>query len=64
MTPQSAIHGLMVEFAEPAQILEATRRAWNEGYRNMDAYTPYPVEGVAAALGLKKNRVPSIVFVG
>jgi hypothetical protein len=64
MKPETAIHGLMIEFAEPAQILEATRRAWNEGYRDMDAYTPYPVEGVAAALGLKKNRIPSVVFVG
>lgn len=64
MKPQPAIHGLMVEFAEPVQILEATRKAWNQGYRNMDAYTPYPVDGVAAALGLKKNRIPSVVFVG
>ncbi len=64
MKPQPVIHGLIIEFAEPAQILEATRKAWNEGYRNMDAYTPYPVDGVAAALGLKKNRIPSVVFVG
>jgi hypothetical protein len=64
MKPQPAIHGLIIEFAEPVQILEATRKAWNEGYRNMDAYTPYPVEGVAAALGLKRNRIPSVVFVG
>ncbi|HEX3997866.1 MAG TPA: DUF3341 domain-containing protein [Pirellulales bacterium] len=59
-----ALHGLMLEFAEPAKILEATRSAWNAGYREMDAYTPYPVGGLAQCLGLKRNWIPSIVFFG
>lgn len=58
------LHGLMIEFVEPDQILDATRQAWNAGYRQMDAYTPYPVAGLPAALGLKRNWIPSIVFFG
>jgi Protein of unknown function (DUF3341) len=40
------------------------RRARQEGYRNMDAYTPYPVEGLSEELGLTRSRVPFVVLVG
>ena len=46
------------------QILAATRRARQAGYRDMDAYTPYPVEGLAEELGLTRTRVPFVVLVG
>jgi len=55
-------YGLMAEFETAEQILEATRRARAVGYREMDAYTPYPVEGLAAELGLPRTRVPFVVL--
>lgn len=58
------LHGLVVEFEKPEDVLQATRRAWEAGYREMDAYTPYPVEGLAAALGMRQTRLPSMVFIG
>ena len=30
----------------------------------MDAYTPYSVEGLAAALGMRRSPIPSVVFIG
>ena len=30
----------------------------------MDAYTPFPVEGLAQAMGLKRNMVPFITLLG
>jgi hypothetical protein len=54
----------MAEFVTPQQVLDATRRAAQEGYRQMDAYTPYPVEGLATELGLPRTRVPFVVLVG
>jgi hypothetical protein len=60
----STLYGLAVEFEKPGDVLEATRTAWEAGYREMDAYTPYPVEGLSVALGMKRTRLPSIVFVG
>jgi hypothetical protein len=59
-----ALHGLMLEFADPDHVLAATRAAWNSGYRDMDAYTPYPIAGLPAALGLRRNWIPAIVFFG
>ena len=63
MKPRTPIYGLMAEFETPQQILSATRRARLAGYRDMDAYTPYPVEGLSAELGLPRTRVPFVVFV-
>jgi len=54
----------MAEFETAEQILAAVRRSRQEGYRNMDAYTPYPVEGLSEELGLTRSWVPFVVLVG
>jgi hypothetical protein len=59
-----AIWGALGEFATAEQLLAATRQAREAGYRRMDAYSPYPVEGLAAELGMKRSRIGSIVLVG
>jgi hypothetical protein len=61
---RSEVYGLLAEFAAPAEVLEATRRAYDHGYRMMEAYTPFPVEGLAEALGFHRNRIPAVVFIG
>jgi hypothetical protein len=58
------IYGLMAEFESPEDLIEATQGAYDRGYRMMEAYTPFPVEGVAEALGFHRNRVPRTVFAG
>lgn len=63
MKPRTAIHGLMVEFATAQEVLHATTSAYQTGYREMDAYTPYTVAGLAEALGMKRTRIPSIVLI-
>jgi hypothetical protein len=52
----------MAEFDEPEPLLEAARRAHAEGYRQMDAYTPMPVEGLAEAIGFRTSMVQRLVF--
>ena len=68
MTNQSTaiegIYGLMAEFESPEDLIEATRGAYDQGYRMMEAYTPFPVEGLAEALGFHSNRVPRTVLLG
>ncbi len=58
------VFGLMAEFQTPAALLHATREARGAGYVRLDAYSPFPVEGLAEAVGLKKNRVSFIVLGG
>ena len=64
MNAAATLHGLMVEFDNADAILAATRRAREAGYRRMDAYTPYPVHGLAEELGLRKTNIPFVVLVG
>jgi hypothetical protein len=54
----------MAEFETAEEVLRATRQARQAGYRVMDAYTPYPVEGLATELELPRTRVPFVVLVG
>ena len=58
------LHGVMAEFQNPAELLEATHRAYAAGYREMDAYTPLPIHGLAEALGFHKTGVPLAVLIG
>jgi Protein of unknown function (DUF3341) len=57
-------YGLMAEFDTAEQLLAAAERAYDAGFRNMDAYSPFPVEGLADAIGFRKTAVPLIVLVG
>jgi hypothetical protein len=58
------IHGLMAEFEDPNDLVAATRRARNQGYRRMDAYSPLPIEELHDALGMHHTRLPLIVLIG
>lgn len=62
MSASSSVFGLMAEFSETGTLLKAAREAHDAGYRNMDAFTPFPVEGLAENLGRKKSKVPLIVL--
>lgn len=57
-------YGLLAEFLTPEALLAATKRAYAVGYRRMDAYTPFPVEGLAEALGSRSTAIPAIVLGG
>jgi hypothetical protein len=57
------LHGLIAEFDEPGKVLAGARAAYEAGYRKMDAYTPFAVEDLAEALGMKKTAVPAITLV-
>jgi len=58
------LYGVMGEFAAPDALLAAAHIAYEEGYRKMDAYSPFPIEGLAEAIGFHKNRLPLIVLIG
>ena len=58
------MYGLIAEFDNPEALVAAAHRAFAEGFRKMDAYSPFPVEGLAEALGFHRTRVPLIVLSG
>jgi hypothetical protein len=54
----------MAEFDNAQGLLTATQQAHEAGYRHMDAFSPFPVEGLAEALGFHRTRMPLIVLLG
>ncbi len=60
----SPIWGLLAEFESPQELLDATRKTRAAGYTRVDAYTPFPIEEIAEALGHHHSRVPLIVLAG
>jgi Protein of unknown function (DUF3341) len=60
----TAVWGMLAEFESPQQLVSAAKRAHEQGYRQMDAYTPFPVPEVSEALGSHKNRVPLLCLLG
>jgi hypothetical protein len=64
MNDKETIYGLIAEFANDREILAAAKTAYDHGYRRMDAFTPFPVEGLPEALGRKRTFVPLIVLAG
>jgi hypothetical protein len=58
------LYGLMAEFDNPDTLVAASRRAHQEGYRMLDAYTPFPIEELHEAIGVHHTKVPLMVLVG
>jgi hypothetical protein len=61
---KSSIYGLIAEFDSPDALVAAARSAFAAGFRKMDGYSPFPVDGLSEALGFHRTRVPLIVLIG
>ena len=64
MPVRPPIYGLLAEFDNPTDLIQAASRTREEGYRKLDAYAPFPIEGLAEALGFRRTRLPLIVLIG
>ena len=62
--PRSHIYGLLAEFETPHQLAAATWAARSQGYRCMDAFSPFAIEEVSNALDFRSTRVPLVVLIG
>ena len=58
------IYGIMAEFDSASDLVAAARKTHEAGYRKIDAYSPFPVEELAEAIGFHKNRVPLVTLIG
>jgi Alternative complex III, ActD subunit len=64
MSARPPIYGLMAEFSDVSELIRAIRRTREEGYRQMDAFTPFPVEELAEELEVHHDRLPLLVLIG
>ena len=61
---QKRIYGLVAEFENADQLMNAANRAREAGYRSVDAFSPMPIEGLAEAIGFHSTRLPLVVLAG
>jgi hypothetical protein len=54
----------MAEFDNADALLKAAQRTYDEGYRRMDAYSPFPIHGLAEAVGYRHRILPWLVLAG
>ncbi|HET9063205.1 MAG TPA: DUF3341 domain-containing protein [Candidatus Binatia bacterium] len=64
MSGDARLYGLVAEFDSPQALMDGVKEAYEHGYRQMDAYSPFPIEGLAEEMGFTKNRLPLLVLIG
>ncbi|HZL32030.1 MAG TPA: DUF3341 domain-containing protein [Pseudolabrys sp.] len=57
-------HVVIAQFSEADALLEAARESQREGTNVLDAFTPFPVEGMAELLGATSTRLRVVMAIG
>lgn len=64
METRAEIYGVTGEFEDEEQLLAAAHGAYEAGYRDLDAFSPFPVEGLDEAIGFRQTRLPLVILAG
>lgn len=59
-----ALYGVAAEFTDAAALLTAAQRSYQAGWRDLDAYSPFPIEGLAQAIGGIDSPIPALTLGG
>ena len=62
MATNGSKYGLLAEFDTPAATMQAAEKVRDAGFRRWDVFTPYPVHGLDAAMGLGNSKVGWFTF--
>src|ERR1700751_1716030 len=58
------IYGMMAEFDSATALVEAARATHQAGYQKVDAYSRFPIEGLAEEIGFHRDQGPLVVLIG
>jgi hypothetical protein len=58
------VYGIMAEFDSAQALIDAAKQTHQAGYQKIDAYSPFPIEGLAEEIGFHHNLVPLVVLIG
>lgn len=56
------VFGLMAEFKSPEALIAAAGKLRDHGIQRMDAFSPFPIEGLVEALGRPRTKLPVLIF--
>jgi Alternative complex III, ActD subunit len=57
-------YGVIAEFTDPQELLDAANKAREAGYTELDAYSPFPIHGLSDAIGFHHSRLSAVVLGG
>ncbi|MBM3863249.1 MAG: DUF3341 domain-containing protein [Verrucomicrobia bacterium] len=63
-TTRKRVYGYLAEFSNASTLYKAAEQVRDAGYRKWDCYSPYPIHGLDAAMGIKRSILPWFVFFG
>ena len=63
-TVNKSIYGVLAEFRNPKELVDAAESVQKSGYKNYDTYAPFPIHGMEKAMGIKESPLGWIVLVG
>ena len=61
-TPQSGTYGVMAEFHDAQELLNAANAVREAGYTSVDAFSPFPIHGLSEAIGFRHSRLSAVVL--
>lgn len=64
MADDKRLHAVLAEFDDPQRLLAAVRTLRGHGFARLDAFTPFPIDGLADALGFRDRRVTWLTAAG
>jgi hypothetical protein len=64
MSTDAKLYGLMAEFDSASKLMKAVAKCRDEGFKNWDVHTPFPVHGMDDAMGIRGTRLPFLVLAG
>lgn len=59
---REGLYGVIAEFGDAQTLLDAANATREAGYSSIDAFSPFPIHGLAEAIGFHKTRLSTIVL--
>ena len=59
---REGLYGVIAEFNDAQTLLDAANAVREEGYTDTDAFSPFPIHGLAEAVGFHKSHLSTIVL--
>ena len=60
------LYGILAEFDTPGELVAAARKVKEAGFEegDFDCFSPFPVHGIDPAMGIKRTKLPILIFAG
>ena len=62
--PESPLYGVAAEFDSAGELFHAAEQMRDAGFTRFDVFSPFPIHGMDAAMGLKRSLLGKIIFLG